>query len=626
MIIYVQMSLVKLKKEMDVSIGKMMVLAFIAGAVSVSTCFGAPVKLKSPDGSITAGVDIAENGQIKYSVSMSGKPVFADSEIGVKLGDKVLGAAVKLLKVENISEKSRYKTRGWHTKGRNYYKGAVIYLHDSVLDMDFAVEFRVFNDAVAYRYVIEDPGHEYKITGETSSWNFARDCDLWSAERSYEGIITKVRLSSVGWNSTLNPPVTAVLPDGQGYVSILEANLTEYCGMKISHPGKNVLTAKLCGAVTVSARQETPWRVAVIAKDLNVLVNTDVITSLCPPPSKELAEADWIKPGRAVWSWWSADTVGPKRQKEYADMAEKLGFEYNVIDWRWDKWPNAWETVADIVDYSKKKGVGVWVWRHSKTLRNPEARNDFFAKAVKAGIVGLKIDFFPPESQATVKYVDELRRDAAKYKLMVNFHGINKPTGRMRTWPNEMTREGIRGHEWWMRGRFKMKPQHDAALPFTRLLAGPGDYTPTSFDPTRLKGQSWGHELAQSIVFTSPLMHFAGDPKILLENPSVDVIRNIQSVWDETVVLPVSKIGDVAAFARRSGKTWIVGVINADKEKELKIDLSFLGRGKYNAVILKDSDEKEAAFVREEKRVSRKDSITFKMRSMGGFAAMFSKK
>jgi alpha-glucosidase len=598
----------------------------VAIAMLASVSGAAPIELKSPDGSVSASVDISENGQLEYSANMSGKPVFAASELGLQLDKKVLGSAVKLIKTEKESEQSEYRTRGWHTKARNCYNGAMIHLHDSGVDMDFAVEFRVFDDAVAYRYVVPYPGHNYKITGEKSSWNFDRDCALWSAAGSYEGIVTKQTLSSVGWNATLYPPVTAVLADGLGYASILEANLTEYSGMRLRHPGKNVLQATLCGAVAVSGKQETPWRVAVLAKDLNRLVNTDVVTSLCPPPSKELAEAAWIKPGRAVWSWWSSDTVSPERQKEYADMAQKLGFEYNVIDWRWDKWPDAWNTVADIVKYSRKRGVGVWVWRHSKTLRKPEARNDFFAKAANAGIVGLKIDFFPPENQATIAYVNELRRDAAKYKLMVNFHGIAKPTGRMRTWPNEMSREGIRGHEWWMKGRFKMQPQHDAALPFTRLIAGPGDFTPTSFDPTRLKGHSWGHELAQAIVFTSPIMHFAGDPKILLANPSVDVLKGIQSVWDETVVLPVSQIGEVAAFARRSGKTWLVGVLNNDKEKELKIDLDFLGEGKYSAVVLKDSDEKEAAFVREEKMVSRKSGIAFKMRPMGGFVAMFTKK
>jgi alpha-glucosidase len=180
-----------------------------------------------------------------------------------------------------------------------------------------------------------------------------------------------------------------------------------------------------------------------------------------------------------------------------------------------------------------------------------------------------------------------------------------------------------------MKGRFKMQPQHYPGLPFTRLIAGPGDFTPTSFDPTRLHGHSWGHELSQAVVITSPSTHYAGDPKILLANPAVDVLKCIRAVWDETIVLPGSKIGEVAGFARRSGKTWIVGVINDDHERDFKVDLSFLGRGKYKAVILKDvvdgKEESAAAWDREERKVKRKDSISFKMRPMGGFVAMFSK-
>jgi alpha-glucosidase len=596
----------------------------VAGFAGAST--GAPVKLRSPNGAVSAVVDVGEKGQLQYSVSLEGKPVFVDSPLGLVLGGKKLGAAASIVKTSEESHKSSYKTRGCHAEALDHYKGAKISVHDARADMDFVVEFRVFDDAVAYRYVVPYPGREYSIDGELSAWKFADDCPVWSAAKNYEGNIGMKRLAEMGWNETLMPPVTAVLPDGRGYACILEANLVNYAGMVLRHPEKTMLGVSLNGKVKVTGDQETPWRLAVLAKDLTGLVNTDAVTNLCPPPPKELANADWIKPGRSVWSWWSSDTVGPQRQKEYADMAAQLGFEYNLIDWRWDKWKNPWKTIADIVAYSKKKGVNVWIWRHCKTLRDPKARKEFMDKAAEAGVVGLKIDFFPPENQATMAYYEELRRDAAEHKLMVNFHGANKPTGRSRTWPNEMTREGIRGHEWWMKGRFKMEPQHECALPFTRYVAGHGDYTPTSFDPERLKGRSWAFELAQAIVFTSPVMHYAGDPKFLLANPSVDVLKEIPSVWDETIVLPGSKIGEIAGFARRKGDSWFVGVMNSDKPRSLKIDFGFLGAGGYRAVLLKDSEEKGAAFVREEKDVTKNDGLEVKMRPMGGFVAMFTRR
>ncbi len=249
--------------------------------------------------------------------------------------------------------------------------------------------------------------------------------------------------------------------------------------------------------------------------------------------------------------------------------------------------------------------------------------------AVKAGVVGLKIDFFPPDNQATIEYYETLMKEAAEHKLMLNFHGCGLPSGRRRTWPNKMTCEAVRAHEYWMPGRFDMDTQHNAALPFTRYIAGFGDYTPTSFDPKYLKRYSWGHELAEAIVFLSPITHYAGDPEILLANPAVDVLKKIPTVWDETVVLPGSKIGEVAGFARRSGTTWFVGVVNNNQEREFKVDLSFLGAGKYKAVILKDvvdgKAESAAAWDREDRTANSKDTISFKMRPMGGFVAMFAK-
>ena len=154
-----------------------------------------------------------------------------------------------------------------------------------------------------------------------------------------------------------------------------------------------------------------------------------------------------------------------------------------------------------------------------------------------------------------VNWYDETLRDAAARKLMIDFHGANKPIGRERTWPNEITRESIRGHEYHiLRYRRTLPPQHDCILPFTRFVIGPGDYTPTVFNPKELRGYTWARELAQAIVFTSPFLCYADHPQNYLNNPAVDVMKAIPSTWDETMVLPGSEIGKCAAFARRKGK------------------------------------------------------------------------
>ena len=615
-----------------------MIVGFVVLA-SVSRAAGvAPIEITGPNGKIKVSVNVPEKGWIAFNASLAGKPVFVDSPLGFVIGlggRKTIepGKSVTLVKVEKESGDTTYKIFGNHAEARDHYNGVKIYLHDSSANVDFAVEFRVFDDAMAYRYFL--PKAEkgfYRIVSELSTWNFVEDCKVWFATKYFEADIREYDLRSVTKDWKVMPPLTAVLPDGAGYVTLMEANVVDYGGSTLSRSGELGLRVHLRSWIGIKKDIKDPvsaWRVAAMARDLNTLVNTDVITNLCPPPPKELANADWIKPGRAVWSWWSSNTVNPKRQKEYADMASELGFEYNLIDWHWDQWPDHWKTLADIVDYSKKKGVGVWVWWHSKKMRDPEFRKKFMDNAVKAGVVGLKVDFFPPENQVTMEYYETLMKETAEHKLMINFHGCGLPNGRSRTWPNNITREAVMGHELWMPGRFKMDTQHNVALPFTRYIVGHGDYTPTSFDPKYLKRYSWGQELAEAIVFLSPVTHYAGDPKILLANPAVDVLKKIPTVWDETIVLPGSKIGEVAGFARRSGTTWFVGVMNNDRERDFKVDLGFLGSGEYKAVILKDvvdgKAESAAAWDREDRAVKNNDVIDFKMRPMGGFVAMFSK-
>jgi alpha-glucosidase len=235
------------------------------------------------------------------------------------------------------------------------------------------------------------------------------------------------------------------------------------------------------------------------------------------------------------------------------------------------------------------------------------------------GVVGVKIDFQPEASVRWVNWYDETLRDAAARKLMVDFHGANKPIGRERTWPNEMTRESIRGHEFHiLRYRRTLPPAHDTILPFTRFVIGPGDYTPTVFNPKELRGYTWSRELAQAIVFTSPFLCYADHPTNYLNNTALDVMKAIPSVWDETIVLPGSDIGKCAAFARRSGKTWFIGVLNGPDTTTLDVSLNFLGRGKYQMTRLGDGPDRDDAWLREEKTVARGDTLHLVLRPSGG--------
>jgi alpha-glucosidase len=303
--------------------------------------------------------------------------------------------------------------------------------------------------------------------------------------------------------------------------------------------------------------------------------------------------------------------------KDFSRWAGELGFEYNVLEGFWRRWTD--DQLRELVRDSRSHGVGIWLWIHSKELRTPEARRSFFQKCKDVGAVGAKIDFFDHEAKEVVDLYPELLREAARSQILVDFHGANKPTGESRTWPNELGREGVYGLE--HRGMTQWA-RHNTTLPFTRLLAGPADYTPVLFGERR-RETSWAHQVASAAVLTAPLLVYAAHPRSLLTNPAVEMIKSIPSVWDETIVLPPSEIGELAAFARRSGDRWFLAVLNGPEARTLRLPLSFLGAGNYRALIIGDRDDDPAAVKREEATIAKDGAIDVRLRVGGGLIARF---
>ena len=327
-----------------------------------------------------------------------------------------------------------------------------------------------------------------------------------------------------------------------------------------------------------------------------------------PPPDKQLfpdgIKTDYLKPGRCLWQWWAYNDPGTEWSKQhwFIDQAAALNCQYYLVDEGWENpkqgWStedkSAWERMRELCDYGSAKGVHIWLWRgwtrNDKRfwsgIETPEKREAFFRNCAEAGVKGTKIDFMDSQSHEMLAFYEDCLRVGAKHKIMVNFHGANKPAGEARTWPNEMTREGIRGLEYnkWS----TLPPQHYATLPFTRYLAGHGDFTPTTLQQQFLKGTTVAQQLACAVVTTSPILCWADKPELYLESPVVDFIREVPPVWDETRVLPGSRIGDLAVLARRSVNLWYVGIINGAEKRSYTLDLSFLGRGKHLADFFSD--------------------------------------
>jgi alpha-glucosidase len=375
----------------------------------------------------------------------------------------------------------------------------------------------------------------------------------------------------------------------------------------------------------------TPWRVAIIAEGLNALVHSDIVTNLCPPPSAELAHADWIKPGRSLWQWWAIGAPRLVDQKVWVDAAKQLGFEYYLIDDGWRRWrapgKDQWQCLKEVIDYAKTQGVGCLVWVNSAEMTDAASRRTYLERVAALGAAGIKIDFIPACTAEITRWYEGALKDTADLHLLCNFHGAVKPTGRRRTWPHELTREAVRGHEYHMTRYHRIQAaDHDETVLFTRFLAGPADYTPTAFDPREMVGYTWAHLLAQAVDMTSPLLHFAGKYKDFIGNPAEDLLRNLPSTWDETVVLPGSEIGKTVAFARRRGQAWFIGVLNSGEAVTLPIELSFLEQGTWQAEMFGDDPDNPATFQRESKAVTAGEKLTISMSPRGGAVIWMIKK
>lgn len=472
------------------------------------------------------------------------------------------------------------------------------------------IALRIFDEGIAYRYVFDNGQATNHVLGEESSWGIPAQTKVWFFERNNHW---KLKSYAGEWLSTTIEQLPTISETGnvQGkplvfeyqngmYGLLAEAGLFNYSGMRFEVLPENRIKANFSEGdegFTVNGVVLSPWRVALVADDLNQLVNQQtIITSLNPEPDTELfSDRSWIKPGRSVWSWWSSFTGTPELQRQMVDYARELGYEHNLIDANWEKWPDKWTALAEVCEYGKENNVITWVWKHSKELNFPEdnyrVMQLFMDSLVAVGVSGIKVDFMDGEHKTLIDFDEAVLRHAATRKLMVNFHGIQTATGEIKRYPNELTREGIRGLELNTHPEGPITASHNAALPFTRFVLGHGDYTPLAFTAT---GETtWAHQLATLVLFTSPIQVVAENPEILLKHPAVKdalpLIKQIPTVWDETVVLPGSKIGELAVMARRKGDDWYIGVLNGGDKKTYELDLSVLNRATGEAILYRDA-------------------------------------
>jgi len=582
------------------------------------------VVVQSPDGHLRAILS-APGGELRYRILLDGKQLLAPSRLGIRadgaeLGENVTLGAAKLRQVHET-----YRFFGAHSLAVNDAREASVMA--SAEGESYWVDVHVANDGVGVRLRLA-PKKGRKIEADRSAWMIEGNPTIWAdkLDPSYESHYRTLSLSDLG-SDLYGMPVTVRV--GGVYLSITEALLKDYGDLALQRGADGALEGQLYAdreGWTTDDAVIQPWRVTVVARNLTQLVNTTFVQNLNPPATPELAKAAWIKPGRSSWQWMAIGDPKQDDQEQWVDWTQQLGYEYYLVDEGWEHWTDPWSSLAKVVAYAKSHNVKIWLWVHSHQVQTPEARQAYFRKAVEAGVVGVKIDFPEKANRWWATWYHDTARDAAAMKLLVDFHGANKPTGLERTWPNVITREGVRGHEWHMtRYKRTLEPAHDTILPFTRYVAGPGDYTPLVLDPVELRGITWAHEVAEAITFTSPFLCFGGHPKDFVANPAKDVLMALPATWDETRVLKGSDPGSVVAEARRKGDEWFVAVMNGGSDTHLDLALDFLSPGTWKSSQLFDVKGKDAAWDRQERAVTRTDSIRLDLAPRGGFVGWIRK-
>lgn len=609
----------------------------------------APVDLSSPDGSVTFRLSTDAERGLVYSVIHDGRERIEPSRAGIVVDGVDLGAGATLGAPRCRSISEEFPWRGNKRTGTNRCRACEVPVR-SGRDLDWVLEVRVFDDGAGFRYGVPGEGVR-RVAGEPTGWQLPEDSTVWyqTNTANYEGVYRSSPAGKVplevesGGKSRpvhIGPPMTVAFSDG-GFAMISEVALYDYSGLTLRPERDAKFRAAFQddpGGWDQKGPILSPWRVIVLARDLDGLVQSDVIPALCDPPDPELfpdgPDTTWIRPGKAPCTWMVFGNDGAQwdRQKWFVDVSAAMGCEYLLVDagWRSDRWGwlrdggDVWERAAELCRYAAEREVGIVLWHaypegrdDSPGLTTVAAREEFFSKCREAGVKGVKIDFFDSESRETIDVYEDLLRRSAKHRLLINFHGANKPTGEARTWPHEITREGIREQEYVLWDVLPLS--HYGALPFTRMAAGHADFLPGYVQERFLKNTTIIFQMASVIVFSSPFLCWPDHPEAYLDSPLLQFVRTVPVVWDETRVLPGSVIGDTVILARRSGASWYVAALNCRAEKRtLDLDLGSIDSTGKEWTVYRDGPRGKAFEIEAGVQPPRDGRVSADLRAGGG--------
>jgi len=633
--------------------------------------------LSSPNGEIQVNVTIRERltpyppgNRLYYSIFFRGKEIILDSPLGLDFKDMLPLAREFVLKRE-IRRTINDTWQAVHGKCKN----VINYCNELHLWLEEAdagkrrleMFFRAYDDGIAFRYYLpEQPKvKEFRLTSERSEFHFAADHAVWAADYGtyvshQEAQFLRRNLSQILPSSIIGLPLLVQVNEST-WVALTEANITDWAGMYLAGLGVKpyALVSILSPCpdepgvlVRATTPHYSPWRVIMIGEKPGDLIESNIIVNLNEPCV--LKDISWIVPGKSAWDhWWCGDYapdadfkvgMNTATMKYFTQFAADMGWQYVIVDWLW--YGNPEDPDADITTvipeldmqellrFAKERNIKVILWLRWNHV--DRQMDESFPLYEKWGISGVKIDFMQRDDQDMVNFYHRVLKKAAEHRLVVDFHGAYKPDGISRTYPHLITREGVLGNEH-NKWSSLVTPEHNVTIPFTRMLAGPMDFTPggfrhatkTTFRPQNSAPFVMGtrcHQLAMMVVYESPLQVLCDSPYNYRGQPGLAFLRVVPTTWDVTKVLH-GKVGEYITIARKSGVDWFIGSMTNWDARTLEIPLGFLDEGEYIAHIFADAVDADhyPDRVYEEKRdVTAKATLIAKMVSGGGYVAHLS--
>jgi alpha-glucosidase len=632
--------------------------------------------LNSPNGKIKVTITVSD--KITWAISHQKDIILAPSAMSMTIDqNEILGKNASLLNSKREKVNTSFETPFYKKSSvKNQYNLLVLNFKN-----DFSIEYRAFDDGVAYRFITKKK-KDITVKNEEVVLNFDQDYntlmpyvrDLRNPKdpyiSSFESHYENKKISEFAKDTLAFLPFLIDFKNHKKAV-FLEANLEDYPGLFVTNNkdksgfesrfskyplaetngGFNFLnkliTERADYLVQTKGTRNFPWRIVVVSEKDSDLANNDMVQKLSEP--SKIKDISWIKPGKVAWDWWNdwniynvdfKAGINTETYKYYIDFASKNKVEYVVLDEGWSVETNIMEhnpnvDLKALIAYAKERNVSIILWCSWMALH--ENTDAILKNYASLGIKGFKVDFLDRDDAKMVNSVYDIAQKAADNKLILDFHGMYKPTGIQRTFPNILNFEGVKGLEnnkWTPNDDV---PLYDCTIPFIRMLAGPMDYTPgamrnatkSEFKPSNSNPVSQGtrcHQLALYTIFEAPLQMMADSPSAYIkEQESTDFIAKIPTTFDETVALD-SEVGKFVTLARKKESTWYLGAITNWDSRDIIIDFSFLEKGKkYEAEIFSDGLNADKAAVDYKREIISVDSTTklkYRLANGGGLAAV----